>query len=89
MALPDDLPSRGAPVKRKSSGSSIQLKVVLAGDQRLAENVILEVRALARRYGLEVPSVRVMRRPTVGPKALKSAPRRVLSPRGRRTSSPR
>ena len=39
----------------------MQLKVVLRGDQRLAENVILEVRAMAKRRGLESPQISVMR----------------------------
>jgi hypothetical protein len=77
-----------APMKRKSSRSRMQLEVVLTGDQRLAENVILEVRALAKRYGLGVPSVKVMRRPAVGPKAQTSAPRGDASSRARRASLP-
>lgn len=45
-----------------------QLSVGVAGDQRLAENVIIEVLAAARRCGLEPPIVQVVRQPRVGPK---------------------
>jgi hypothetical protein len=50
----------------------MELCVVLRGDRRLAENVILEVRAIAQRCGLEPPSVQVTRQPLVGPKAAKA-----------------
>ena len=60
-------------MKRKPSGPGMQLKIDLAGDRRLAEDVILEVRALAQRLGLEPPQVRVVNRPAVGPKTRKSA----------------
>jgi hypothetical protein len=52
------------------------LKIALTGDRRLTENLILEVRALARRYGLEIPDVSVKRRPRVAAKAAKPASRR-------------
>jgi hypothetical protein len=49
----------------------MQLKVVLDGhDKRLAENVMLEVRALARRCGLEVADVKVVSRRAAKPKKL-------------------
>jgi len=35
----------------------MKLKIVVKGDRRLAENVILEVRALGRRYGLGTPTI--------------------------------
>lgn len=44
--------------------------VDVAGDRRVAEDVILEVRALAQRFGLEPPQVRVVSWPTAGPKTL-------------------
>jgi hypothetical protein len=59
-------------VNRKKSGASMELSVVLRGDRRLAENVILEVRAIAERCGLEPPSIRVTRQPLVGAKAPKA-----------------
>ena len=62
-------------MKRKPTGSGMQLKVELAGDRRLAEDVILEIRALAQRLGLDAPLVNVVSRPAVGPKARKSARR--------------
>jgi hypothetical protein len=46
----------------------MQLSVAVKGDQRLTENLILEVRAMAKRYGLETPNVEIVRRPRVGPK---------------------
>ena len=48
--------------KVKTPGARAGFEVVLAGDRRLAEEVILEVRALAQRYGLAVPSARVVSR---------------------------
>ncbi len=63
-------------MNRKKGDALMQVKVVLAGDQRLAENVILEVRALAQRYGLEAPNVSVTRQPAVGPKSKNATPRR-------------
>jgi EAL domain-containing protein (putative c-di-GMP-specific phosphodiesterase class I) len=55
-------------VTKKKSRPPMQLSVSLTGDQRLTENLILEVRAMARRYGLETPNVEVVRQPRVGPK---------------------
>jgi hypothetical protein len=57
-----------ASVTRKTSHTPMQLSVALTGDQRLAENLIVEVRAMAKRYGLEIPSVEIVRQPRVGPK---------------------
>ena len=54
----------------------MQLSVALTGDQRFAENVILEVRALAQRFGLEVPSIKVVLRRANGPKTAKAMSRR-------------
>jgi hypothetical protein len=57
-----------ASVTKKAPAAPMQLSVALTGDQRLAENLILEVRAMAKRYGLEIPSVEIVRQPRVGPK---------------------
>jgi hypothetical protein len=57
------------PATKKKSRAPMQLTFALTGDQRLTENLILEVRAAARRCGLEIPSIEVMRQPRVGPKA--------------------
>jgi hypothetical protein len=54
-------------VEEKST-EPLELRVELAGDKRLAENVIIEVLAAARRCGLDPPSVQVIRQPKVGPK---------------------
>lgn len=47
-----------------------ELQVALKGDKQLAENVIVEVLAAARRLGLEAPKVQVVRKPRVGPKRI-------------------
>jgi hypothetical protein len=46
----------------------MQLSVALVGDQRLTQNLILEVREAAKRHGLEVPDVQILQQPRVGPK---------------------
>jgi len=43
----------------------MELRVALSGDQRVAENLILEVRAIAQRCGLEIPNIQVVRQPKV------------------------
>jgi len=40
----------------------------MTGDQRLTENLILEVRALAKRFGLGVADIQIRREPKVRPK---------------------
>lgn len=45
-----------------------RFEVAIAGDRRLAEEVILEVQALAQRYGLEVPSATITSRTAAKPK---------------------
>jgi len=64
----------------------MKLKIVVKGDRRLAENVILEVRALGRRYGLGTPTIEVTPQPLMGPKAAKVPSRRMAGGRGRRRS---
>ena len=44
------------------------LTVALTGDRAMVENVILEVRALAQKFGLEIPDVTVISQPTIAPK---------------------
>jgi hypothetical protein len=53
--------------KKKPAGP-MRLSIGVAGDQRLAENVIVEVLAAARRCGLAPPDVQILRQPRVGPK---------------------
>lgn len=60
-------PSAARTAKTKSS-APLELRVDLKGDKLLAENVIVEVLAAARRLGLEPPKVEVRRKPRVGPK---------------------
>jgi len=45
------------------STSTLHVEVVLDNDRRLAENIVLELRALALRQGLEVTTVTVARSP--------------------------
>jgi hypothetical protein len=49
-------------------GEPSVLTVALTGDRAMVENVILEVRALAQKFGLEISDVTVIREPTVVPK---------------------
>lgn len=60
----------------KKSREPMQLSVALTGDQRVTENVILEVRALAQRFGLEVPNIKVVRQRATGAKTAKARSRR-------------
>jgi hypothetical protein len=53
------------PAKAKSP-APFELRVALKGDKQLAENVIVEVLAAARRLGLAAPTVQVLREPRVG-----------------------
>jgi hypothetical protein len=55
-------------VTKKKPRAPMQLSVALTGDQRLTENLILEVRDVAKRYGLEIPDIQVRRQPRLGPK---------------------
>ena len=58
----------------------MRLKIGLNGDRRLTEKVILEVKAAARRLGLEIANVEVVRKvarkPPTTRKARKPASRR-------------
>ena len=51
----------------------MKTKIELHGDRRVAENVILEVEAAARRLGLEIENVEVVSRPSGRRKARKLA----------------
>jgi len=75
------------PMKKKTGSSPMQMRVVLTGDQRLAENVILEVRALAKRHGLKIPEASVVRQGSAGSKSKKSTSRRKSGARTGRSSS--
>jgi hypothetical protein len=59
---------RSARPATKTLQSPMQMRVALTGDRRLAENLILEVRAMAARCGLEPPTVEVASQPRVGAK---------------------
>jgi len=62
-----------SPVRRAVKAKSpapFELEVALKGDKQLAENVIVEVLAAARRLGLDAPKVQVLRKPRVGPKRI-------------------
>jgi len=77
----------GPVTRNRKPGAPMQLKVALRGDQRVAENLILEVQELARVYGLECPTVEVVRRPSIGPKAKKPGAGRKPGSRFRAKSS--
>ena len=51
----------------------MKLKLDLNGDRRLAENVILEVKAEARRLGLTIADIEFLRERTTAPTARKPA----------------
>jgi hypothetical protein len=44
------------------------MKIELTGDRAAAENIILEIRALAQKFSLKIPNVTVIREPAVVPK---------------------
>jgi hypothetical protein len=66
------------PVNRKKPNSSVEtnssmeLRVALTGDQRVAEDLILEVREIAQRFGLEIPNIQVLRQPKIAPKTIRT-----------------
>lgn len=69
--------SRAAkPAPRKKTSAPIQLAVAVRGDQRLTENLILELRAMARDCGLEIPGFKVVRQPRVKPKMKRASTRK-------------
>ena len=51
----------------------MRLRISLNGDRRLTEKVILEVKAAARRLGLEIANVEVVSKPSTRRKARKPA----------------
>ena len=59
----------------------MKLKLDLNGDRRLVENVILEVKAQARRLGLEIAEIEFVREAKTGRKARKPTSRQ--KPRAR------
>ena len=62
-------------MKKRKATLPLKLNVDLTGDRRLAENVILEVRAAARRVGLEIANVDIVKQQPARPKIRKSARR--------------
>jgi hypothetical protein len=64
----------------------MELRVVVAGDRRVTENLILEVRAFAQRFGLEMPGIKIIRQPRVGSKAKREKVRSKNKARPRRSS---
>ncbi len=57
-------------------GRGMRLELTVAGDRHLAEEVILEVQARARAYGLEPPVVTLRSRQNLLPKAPRRATKR-------------
>ena len=64
------LSAKSLSAKSPSAKSAVplELQVSLKGDKQLAENVIVEVLAAARRLGIKPPRVQVLRKARVGPK---------------------
>jgi hypothetical protein len=54
----------------------MQISVALTGDRRLTENLIHEVRAVAERYGLAVPSIEIVSQPRGVPKSKRVSDRK-------------
>ena len=54
--------------EQSASGQPMVLTVALSGDRAMAENVILEVRALAQKLVLEISDVTVIGKPAIVPK---------------------
>ena len=54
--------------EQSASGQSMMMTVALSGDRAMAENVILEVRALAQKLALEISDVAVIDKPVIVPK---------------------
>jgi hypothetical protein len=68
----------------------MQLSIAMKGDQRLTENLIVEVRAMAKRYGLAPPSVEVVRKARMGPRTnLKTNLKTRLTPARKKSTSSR
>ena len=63
-------------MKKSEPSRAVKWKIDLNGDRRLAENVILEVQAAARRLGLEIANVEVVSQSAPAGKARKPASRR-------------
>ena len=56
---------------KNSKKSAMEVGIRLTGDQRAVENLILDVRAIAQRCGLEIPNIQVIRQPKIGPASRK------------------
>jgi hypothetical protein len=67
--------------KDAEAHEAMHLQIGLRGDRRLTEKVILEVQAAARRVGLEVATIEVIRKPASGRKARKRSSGRKLRAR--------
>jgi hypothetical protein len=50
-------------VKTKKTDAPTEFKLTVSGGRRVEEELILEIRALARRCGLEVQSVQIVPQP--------------------------
>lgn len=66
-------------------GESNLLSVALSGDRAMVENVILEVRALAQKFGLKIPNVTVVSESAIVPKKAIPASEPVGDPEGDRS----
>jgi len=62
----------------------MRLEVTVAGDRRLAEEVILEIQARARGYGLDPPAVTLRSHQALRPKTQKLSTKGHRPKRGKR-----
>lgn len=74
----------GNPGGSESGGSNL-LTVALRGDRAMVENVILEVRALAQKFGLKIPNVTVVSESAIVPKRAMPASEPIGDPEGDRS----
>jgi hypothetical protein len=76
--ISDEHASDSPPTKRKLSAPT-QFTIDLAGDRRQAENVIVEVGAIAQRLGVKISNVQVTRRLSVRQKVHQKSRRKSYS----------
>jgi len=73
-----------SPPTKTKQGTPKQFTIDVAGDRREAENVIVEVYAIAQRLGVKISDVQVKRKPSSRPKAASRSRRK---PRSRASGS--
>jgi hypothetical protein len=58
---------------KKKSVTPAALEIAVAGDRRHTENLIVQVRAAARKFGLDVSGVHIVPKSSVRPKTPKQS----------------